>query len=147
MGENTAEATLRAVLAVVDHVPEAALTAAKASIGWRDLDAIPVLFAAESELELSHLRGAAPRLLTFRRGQAVIELEVSSVAGIARLIGQLDPPGEADVTIESAAQPRRTRADSQGRFCVVGLNASWMRVVVNGADQGGGHTATEWFPA
>jgi hypothetical protein len=147
MGEDTAEATLLAVLAVVDRVPEVALMAANAAIGWRDLDAIPGLFAAESEPELSHLRGTRSRLLIFRRGQAVIELEVSSVAGIARLIGQLDPPGEADITIESAAQLRRTRADSQGRFCVVGLNASWMRVVVTGADQGGGHTATEWFPA
>ena len=94
---DTVEAALRVVLTAVDRVPEAALAAANAAIGWRDLDAELALFAVESGLELSHLRGGQPRLLTFRVGQRIIELEVSSVAGIARLLGQLDPPGEATV--------------------------------------------------
>jgi hypothetical protein len=147
MNDDNVEAALRAVLTAVDRVPEAALAAANAAIGWRDLDVGLALFAAEPGLEVSHLRGAKPRLLTFRRGQTVIELEVSSVAGIARLLGQLDPPREADVTIESAAQPRNTRADSHGRFSVVGLNASWMRVIVTCADKADERTATEWFRA
>jgi hypothetical protein len=142
---DTVEAALRVVLTAVDRVPEAALAAANAAIGWRDLDAELALFAAESGLELSHLRGGQPRLLTFRVGQKVIELEVSSVAGIARLLGQLDPPGEARVTIESAAQPRNTRADSHGRFTVVGLDDSWMRVIVARADDAEERMATEWF--
>jgi hypothetical protein len=139
------EAALRVVLTAVDRVPEAALAAANAVIGWRDLDAELALFAAESGLELSHLRGGQPRLLTFRVGQRIIELEVSSVAGIARLLGQLDPPGEAIVTIESAVQPRSTRADSRGRFTVVGLDDSWMRVIVIRADDARERMATEWF--
>jgi hypothetical protein len=142
---DTVEAALRVVLTAVDRVPEAALAAANAAIGWRGLDAELALFAAESELELSHLRGAQPRLLTFRVGQKIIELEVSSVAGISRLLGQLDPPGEATVTIESAAQPRNTAADSHGRFTVVGLDDSWMRVIVTRADDAEERMATEWF--
>ena len=142
---DTVEAALRVVLTAVDRVPEAALAAANAAIGWRDLDAELALFAVESGLELSHLRGGQPRLLTFRVGQKIIELEVSSVAGIARLLGQLDPPGEAAVTIESAAQPRNTRADSHGRFTVVGLDDSWMRVIVIRADDARERMATEWF--
>jgi hypothetical protein len=147
MNDDKVEAILRAVLAVVDRVPEAALAVANAAIGWRDLDEGLALFAAEPELAASHLRGTRPRLLTFRKGQTVIELEVSCVAGIARLLGQLDPPREADVTIESAVQPRNTHADGHGRFSVFGLNAGWMRIIVTGADRVDGRAATEWFRA
>ena len=147
MNDDNVEDALRAVLAAVDRVPEAALAAANAALGWRDLDADLALLTSESGLELSHLRGGPPRLLTFRSGQRVIELEVSSTAGTTRLLGQLDPPGEADVTIESAQGSRSTRADSRGRFSVVGLSDSWMRVIVTHADHPDARTATEWFAA
>jgi hypothetical protein len=150
MSDDDVEAALRAVLAAVDRVPESALAAANAAFGWRDLDADLALLSSESGLEFAHLRGAQPRLLTFRSGQTVIELEVSSVAGVARLLGQLDPPGAAEVTIESAAQPLSTRADGRGRFSVVGLTDSWMRVIVTRADHADheqARTATEWFRA
>ena len=147
MNDDNIEAALRAVLAAGDRVPEAALAAAKAAIGWRDLDADLALLTSESGLGLSHLRGGPPRLLTFRSGQQVIELEVSSAAGATRLIGQLDPPAAADVTIESAQGSRSARADSRGRFSVVGLSDSWLRVIVSRADHPDARTATEWFPA
>lgn len=147
MNDDNIEAALRAVLAAVDRVPEAALAAANAAIGWRDLDADLALLTSEAGLGLSHLRGGPPRLLTFRSGQQVIELEVSSAAGVARLLGQLDPPAEADVTIESAGGSRSARADRRGRFSVVGLSDSWMRVIVSHADDPAARTATEWFRA
>jgi hypothetical protein len=147
VGEDGTEAALRAVLATVDRVPEAVIAAANAAIGWRRVDADLALLAMESELESAQLRGAQPRLLTFQGRQTVIELQVSSVAGTARLLGQLDPPGEADVSVESAARTRDTRADSRGRFSVVGLNDSWMRVIVTPADGAGERTVTEWFRA
>ena len=37
MNDDNVEAALRAVLTAVDRVPEAALAAANATIGWRDL--------------------------------------------------------------------------------------------------------------
>lgn len=148
MNDDNIEASLRAVLAAVDRVPEAALAAANAALGWRDLDADLALLTSESGLALSaHLRGGPPRLLTFRSGQQVIELEVSSAAGATRLLGQLDPPAEADVTIETAEGSRTIRADSRGRFSVAGLSDSWMRVIVTHADHPDARTATEWFPA
>jgi hypothetical protein len=147
MNDDNIEAALRAVLAAVDRVPEAVLAAANAAIGWRDLDADLALLTSESGLGLSHLRGGPPRLLTFRSGQQVIELEVSSAAGATRLLGQLDPPAAADVTIESARGSRSARADSRGRFSVVGLSDSWLRVIVSRADHPDARTATEWFPA
>jgi hypothetical protein len=147
VGEDGMEAALRAVLTTVDRVPGAAIAAANAAIGWRNVDADLALLATESELELAHLRGAQPRLLTFHGRQTVIELQVSSVAGTARLLGQLDPPCEADVSVESAARTRNTHADSRGRFSVVGLDDSWMRVIVTRADGASEPTATEWFRA
>jgi hypothetical protein len=147
MNDDNIEAALRAVLAAVDRVPEAVLAAANAAIGWRDLDADLALLTSESGLGLSHLRGGPPRLLTFRSGQQVIELEVSSAAGATRLLGQLDPPAAADVIIESAQGSRSARADSRGRFSVVGLSDSWLRVIVSRADHPDARTATEWFPA
>ena len=151
MSDDEVEAALREMLAVVDRVPDSALAAARAAFGWRDMDAKLALLTSESGIELAHLRGAQPRLLTFQEGQTVIELEVSAIAGVTRLLGQLDPPGEAEVTIESAAQPRRIRADGHGRFSAVGLNDSWMRVIVTRADHEAHHedtrTATEWFRA
>jgi hypothetical protein len=148
MSEDVA-AALRALLTTVDRVPQVALSAANAAIGWRDLDADLARLVTESELEPSHLRGGQPRLLSFRSGHTLIELEVSSVGGVARLLGQLDPPREAEVTIESAAGPRATRADSQGRFSVADLRADWMRIVVAPprARGEGDRTTTEWFRA
>jgi hypothetical protein len=146
MGEKEVAAALRAVLATVDRLPRAALQAANAAIRWRDLDADLAHLTADSGLELSHLRGEQPRLLTFRSGQTIIELEVSAAGEVARLLGQLDPPGEAEVTVESAGLARTTAADAQGRFAVAGLPPGWMRVVV--AQAGGGtRKATEWFRA
>jgi hypothetical protein len=142
-----AGAALRALLATVDRVPEVALRAANAAIGWRDLDADLARLVAESELEPSHLRGGQPRLLSFRSGHTLIELEVSSVGGVARLLGQLDPPRDAEVTVESAAGPRATRADRQGRFSVADLRADWMRIVISPAPDAGERTTTEWFRA
>ena len=153
MSEDDVAAALRALLATVDRVPESALRAANAAIGWRDLDADLARLTAESGLELTHLRGGQPRLLTFRSGPGIIELEVSSVGGVARLLGQLDPPREAAVTIElaaadeSAAETRTTQADSHGRFSVADLSAAWMRVVVAPVGEGDERMATEWFRA
>jgi len=144
MSEEEVAARLRAVLATVDRVPQAALQAAKSAIAWRDPDAALAQLAAESGLEPVGLRGQ-PRLLTFHSGQTIIELEVSSDGGVARLLGQLDPPGEAAVTIESAAQSWTSRADSHGRFSAADLTAGWMRVVIVWPGRPGERTATEWF--
>ncbi|HEY2443569.1 MAG TPA: hypothetical protein VGI31_10575 [Streptosporangiaceae bacterium] len=148
MSEEDVAAALREVLQIVDRVPEAALEAANAAIGWRDLDASLALLAAEYEPELTHLRGGQARLLTFHDQRTIIELEVSADRGQARLLGQLDPPREADVTAETAettGQSRTVRADPQGRFSFTELRDGWVRLVIADADQPSGRTVTEWF--
>lgn len=145
MSEEDVAAALREVLQMVDQVPEAALEAANASIGWRDLDADLALLTAEYGRELTHLRGGQPRLLTFHSERATIELEVSADRGQARLLGQVDPPREVDVTAETAGPSRTIRTDHQGRFSITELRDGWMRLVICDADQPTDRTMTEWF--
>jgi hypothetical protein len=143
MSEEGVAAALRAVFAAVDRIPATAVEAANAAIGWRDLDAELARLESDAGLEVSFLRGGQPRLLTFRSGPLIIELEVSADGAGARLLGQLDPPRAAAVTIESEAWSHRTHADDQGRFSAAGLGPDRMRVVVSGGE--GERTATEWF--
>ena len=146
MNEDELGEALRGLLREADPVPGAALEAARAALGWRDIDAELMLLTAEPDQELAHLRGAAPRLLTFSSGPATVELEVAADDGTARLLGQIDPPQEAGVVVESSAgDPVTLAADPQGRFSLAGLPDGWLRVVVTLAD--GTRTATEWFRA
>jgi hypothetical protein len=147
MSEEDVAAALREVLQTVDRVPEAALEAANTAIGWRDLDADLALLTAEYGPQLTHLRGGQARLLTFDSGQTTIELEVSSDRGQARLLGQLDPPREADVTAETAGESHTIRTDHQGRFSLTELPGGWMRLVIGDGDQPADRTMTEWFLA
>jgi len=68
---------LRALLAAADPVPQASLQAAYESIGWRDPDSELALLDSEPALQPTYLRGRPSRLLTFRTGGIVIDLEVS----------------------------------------------------------------------
>jgi hypothetical protein len=100
---------------------------------------------ADSGRELSHLRGGPPRLLAFAGRRLLIELEVSPADDATLLLGQLDPPQSAEVTVEAATGPRTTHADEHGRFIVAGLADGWARVAVGPAGQGTGPVRTEWF--
>jgi hypothetical protein len=145
MNEEEVAAALSEVLQMVDRVPQAALEAANAAIGWRDLDTDLALLAAEYGPELTHLRGGQARLLTFHSERAIIELEVSADPERARLLGQLDPPREVAVTAETTGQSRTVRTDHQGRFSLTELRHGWVRLVIGDADQPTDRTVTEWF--
>lgn len=138
-------AELTAMLAEADPVPELAMRAAFAAIEWRDLDS--ELAALTSDLqpgrELEHARGEASRLLVFRTGDLIIEMEVSDAGGHLRLLGQLDPPGPATITVQSASGSVRTRADSHGRFKLDPIPAERVRVAAE--PDGGSRAVTEWF--
>ena len=138
---------LRSLLAAADPVPPASLQAAHETIGWRDPDSELALLASESAPQPAHLRGGRSRLLTFHTEGIVVDLEVSEEDGTVQLLGQLDPPQTADVTVESAGGSRATQADNQGRFAADGLRSGWIRVVITSRTAGGTRTATEWFHA
>jgi hypothetical protein len=147
MSHEDLESALRGLFRDVDQVPAAARATANAALGWRAVHAELAQLTADSGRELAHLRGAAPRLLTFAGDRMLIELELSPADGAARLLGQLDPPRAAEVTVEAVSGPRTTQADERGRFTVTGLAGGWTRVVVNHADSGAGPVRTEWFLA
>ena len=147
MSHEDLEGSLRGLFRDVDRVSSAAREAANAAFGWRAVNAALARLTADSGPELAHLRGGPSRLLTFAADRMLIELEVSPDDGPA-LLGQLDPPQAAEVTVEAAAGPRATHADEHGRFMVTDLSGSWTRVVVTPADQDtGGPIVTEWFLA
>lgn len=138
-------AELGAMLAEADPVPELAMRAALAAIEWRDLDSELATLTSDlqPDRELEHTRGEASRLLVFRAGDLIIELEVSDAGGRLRLLGQLDPPGPATITVQSASGSVPARADSRGRFKLDAIPAEWFRVVAE--YDSGRRTATEWF--
>jgi hypothetical protein len=146
MNHDELGAALRRLLADADPLPPAALESAKAALGWRDLDAQLARLLSVPDKELSGLRGH-PRLLSFATGQVVIDVEVSSDDGTARLLGQLEPAGEAEIIVESAAEARVVAADRHGRFSADGLPDGWLRVVVTAGDPASQRTVTEWFRA
>lgn len=147
MSHEDLEGSLRGLFQDVDRVSAAARQAANAAFGWRAVNAELARLTADSGRELTHLRGGPPRLLTFAADRMLIELEVSPADGPALLLGQLDPPQAAEVTVEAAAGPRTTHADERGRFMVTDLAGSWTRIVVAPADHGTGPIVTEWFLA
>jgi hypothetical protein len=142
-------AALQAMLAQADPVPQAALHAAEAAIDWRDLDSDLALLTSDflPGRELEHARGQAPRLLVFRTTTRIIELELSDTGGQLRLLGQLDPPGPATVTVQSDAGSTTARADNRGRFRLDVPAAARLRVVAepDGPGDGGQRAVTEWF--
>lgn len=101
-----------------------------------------------AEPAAARLRGGQSRLLTFSSGGLVVDLEVAEANdGSVRLVGQLDPPQAADVTVESAGGVQEVPADDQGRFAADGLPRGWTRVVVVSGAAREARTATEWFLA
>jgi len=137
---------LRDLLAASDPVPPPSMQAAYEAIGWRDADSELALLAAEPAA--AQLRGGQSQLLTFSSGGLVVDLEVAEANdGSVRLVGQLDPPHAAEVTVESAGGARWVRADDQGRFAADGLPGGWTRVVVADGATRQTRTATEWFLA
>ncbi|GAB3833807.1 carboxypeptidase-like regulatory domain-containing protein [Dactylosporangium cerinum] len=131
-----------------DPVPDLFVRAGFEALAWRNFaGALARLVddTAATGRELAHVRGGAARLLTFERDDVTVVLELSTDDGVLRLLGQLDPPVPADVTVEAPAGTRTTRADDRGRFQVDRLPAGRHRVAVTFDD--GVRLVTEWFDA
>lgn len=136
---------LRTMFATDDPVPTAAIEAAKAAFGWRDIDAeLAALVSDSLTAAPAAVRGTPPRLLSFATEAVTIDLEVTADDGHARILGQLAPVQPADVVVEYIGGERATEADPMGRFTVDGLPVDWLRVIVTaGPDRT--RSCTEWF--
>jgi hypothetical protein len=114
-------AELGAVLRRLEGPPPEALEAAKGLFALRTLDAelaALVFDSIEAEIaEPAGLRAAGqPRILTFEADGLTVEVEVDETPGARRLIGQLTPPGPADLELRTPDQSFLGGADELGRF-------------------------------
>ena len=131
----------------VDPMPDMVREAASASLSWRDPDSALATLISDSEAEqadkqLTTVRGAAPRLLTFEVGESAVDLEVTSEARQARLVGQLMPNAAATVTIQHGDGTSEVEADALGRFVVNDVASGLVRVCWS---NDGSRVCTEWF--
>jgi hypothetical protein len=153
---------LRRLFQDTDPLPEQATRLAKASYGWRTLDAELAALTHDSLVDQAPLamRGAAPpRLLAFDAADLRVEVEVETLgaggagaesAGAAggqrRLLGQLVPPQPARIEARDGAGGRRTvEADEAGRFAIDPLPAGPLSLWC--VRPGSPPVATEWFRA
>jgi hypothetical protein len=114
---------LRTLFAQVDPVPPLVTQTAKASLGWRRLDADLAELLSDSTLEAEALTGArgtgAPvRAVSFGAGAVTIEIDIHTDGAHRRLLGQLSPPAIATIEIRTVddTTAAAVESDSLGRF-------------------------------
>src|ERR1700733_1216168 len=137
-------AELRAFFADVDAVPSLVVETAKASLGWRRLDADLAELLNDSALEeqafaLARSGEASARAVTFSSGDLTIDIEVHADDEGRTLLGQLSPPAPARVEIHPMVQaPVSTEADRMGRFRVRLAAGDTIRLRILDAGERGG---------
>ena len=149
---------LRELFAKDDPVPPLVLETAKASLGWRRLDAELAELLSDSALdaqgELALARGTAQiRSVSFSAGRLTIDLEVQGEGSERRLLGQLGPPAGATLELQlddAATAPVAITVDELGRFRAPLPDATRFRLRVGVPDPaatgGIGYTETSWVP-
>lgn len=141
---------LRAFFAEVDPVPPLVTETAKASLGWRRLDADLAELLADSALQeepfaLARGSAAPARSVTFSSGEVTIDIEVHVADEARTLLGQLSPPAAASIEIQTTAQEVvLSEADQLGRFRVRLAAGGPIRLRVLGAD-GNPPVETSWI--
>lgn len=143
---------LRSLFAEVDPVPPLVSETAKASIGWRRLDADLAELLSDSALEeesvaLARGSGAPARAVTFSSADLTIDIEVHVDDPARTLLGQLSPPAPSTVEIQTMADAQfSAEADHLGRFRVRLPAGGPIRLRVLGIDGGAGPAVeTSWI--
>jgi hypothetical protein len=140
---------LRAFFAKVDPVPPLVIEAAKASLGWRRLDADLAELLSDSALvegsfALTRGNEAAARAVTFSSGELTIDIEVHVDDGSRTLLGQLSPPAAAHIDIQAVHEAWfSAEADRLGRFRVRLPSGGPIRLRV--LDSDGSPVETSWI--
>ena len=143
---------LRAFFAEVDPVPPLVIETAKASLGWRRLDADLAELLSDSVLEeepLALARGsrAPTRAVTFSSGRLTIDIEVQVDDPARTLLGQLSPPASGRIEVQTMTGPVfPAEADRLGRFRVrLPAGGSIRLRVLDGDDRAGPPVETSWI--
>lgn len=135
--QHSSDETLAAELADYfsrcDPTPSTVLDAARAAIEFRDFDVQLADILRDSALEdkeLAGVRGVGQRLLTFRRGDSFLELDVTSRGEQRDLSGYLLPGHTGELIVDTPAGEHRAAIDRQGRFRLIGLQGGPARFSV-----------------
>jgi hypothetical protein len=140
-------AELARVLGRVSAPPPEVVEAAKGLFTWRTVDAELADLTHDSLVAPAEpgVRAAGqPRILTFEAGGLTVEVEVDDVPGARRLIGQLTPPGPAELELRTSGPAVTGEADELGRFVLdlpAGKTRSSLRI-----RRDGDVTETAWVP-
>jgi hypothetical protein len=147
MPDDVLAGALTSLFAETDPVPDLLRTAASEAFAWRDVDAALAGLVSDSlaGAGAAVVRGAAPRLLSFATADVAIDLEITEDGDSVRVLGQISPGRDVDVTIEHVRGRSTARSDEIGRFHFDGLPAGWLRVVVDAGADGTGRSHTEWI--
>ena len=143
---------LRDMFAAVDPVPPLVIETAKASLGWRRLDADLAELLSDSALREEPFAvtrgGEAPvRSVTFSSDKLTIDLEVHVDDHARTLLGQLSPPASATIEVQTAAESRfSAEADRLGRFRVRLPGGGPVRLrVLDGDGRAAPRVETSWI--
>ena len=130
---------LRHVLDAVDEPRTRATDAAKAAIGWRDIDAELAQLVFDSRVDDAEpelvMRGnpAETHQLTFSTDEITIDIALTN----GGLVGQVIPIGSATVElVQRNAEPRLTHTDEFGAFSIDRIEAGPTTIVVRSTDGG-----------
>lgn len=128
--EDRLDERLREVLEITEAPPAHLVEAAKASLGWRNVDAELAELVADSGTEpAAALRAAEPpRLLTFSSGEIMIVVEVAHERKERRVIGQMIPAAAASVEIRHSTGVLTVSTDADGRFRAAPVAAGPMSI-------------------
>ena len=145
-------AELRSFFDGVDPAPPLVTETAKASLGWRRLDADLAELLSDSALEeepfaLARGGGTPARAVTFSSTGLTIDIEVHVDDPARTLLGQLSPPAPATIEIQTIADaPLSAESDRLGRFRVRLPTGGPIRLRVLGADgRAGPPVETSWI--
>ena len=114
------------LLDATDPPPARLVAAAKANYGWRTIDAELAALAYDSAAEPvpAGVRGGEePRLVVFDGADLRLEIELHAEGPGRHLLGQLVPPGPAELQVRQGGGRVSVSADASGRFAATGLSA------------------------
>lgn len=145
---------LRSLFANDDPVPPLVTETAKASLGWRRLDADLAELLADSSLDsesLAAARGtkATVRSVSFSAQSLTIDVEIHGEGTDQTILGQLSPPARTAIEVQTVdeAAPTAIESDDLGRFRVKLPAAGAIRLrLAIGDPQESSWVETSWIP-
>ena len=146
-------AELRELFTQADPVPASVTELAKASLGWRRLDAELAELLSDSLLEeraAAGVRGGGDglpvRSVRFMASADTIDLDIHVDGQQRTLLGQITPPASVEIEVETAAGTiASVQSDELGRFRAKLPEAELIRLVIKHGPHVGSRVVTSWI--